>query len=352
MPSLHTSLAEARRQRGWSQAQLADRSGVSRAEVSAIETGRLVPSTVAALRLAAALGLPMENLFRLTPLDAKPDWAWPPRSDDGRLWEAAVGDRRLLFPVEGTAAGTLPHDGRAHGRSLESLPGAASAERTLVIAGCDPTVGLLVREVGARSGIRVLPLTRSSGDALELLRQGLVHVAGLHLGDENGRSRNESTVRHKLGRGYRLLHIVRWEEGVAVAPGRSKSVEALLRGRTRWVNREEGSGARRCLDRLLGSRRHPAGYERVVRDHRALAATISSGWAEAGICVRPVAVESRLNFLPVQRETYDLCFSEAFVEDPRAEALLAAVRSASYRLLLKDVPGWDAKHTGDVHAVA
>jgi putative molybdopterin biosynthesis protein len=149
-----------------------------------------------------------------------------------------------------------------------------------------------------------------------------------------------------------LLHLVRWEEGVALARGQARSVTALLRGRTRWVNREEGSGARRCLDLLLGSRRHPAGYERVVRDHRALAATISSGWAEAGICVRPVAVESRLDFFPIQRETYDLCFSDAFLEDPRADALLAAVRSASYRSLLKDIPGWDPKQTGDVRAVA
>jgi molybdate-binding protein/transcriptional regulator with XRE-family HTH domain len=352
MASLHSSLAEARRRRGWSQAQLADRSGVSRAEVSAIETGRQVPSTVAALRLAAAFGLPVESLFRLRPREARLDWAWPRPSGDSRVWEATVGDRRLLFPVEATAAGTLPHDGRTEGGRVVNIGGAASPERSLVIAGCDPTVGLLVREVAAHSGIRILPLTRSSGEALELLRGGLVHVAGLHLGDENGRSLNEPIVRQKLGSGYRLLHLVRWEEGVAVASGRARSIEALLRGRTRWVNREEGSGARRCLDRLLGTRRHPAGYERVVRDHRALAATISSGWAEAGICVRPVALESRLDFLPVQRETYDLCFGEAFLEDPRAEALLAAVRSASYRTLLRDVPGWDAKHTGDVRAVA
>jgi molybdate-binding protein/DNA-binding XRE family transcriptional regulator len=352
MPKVHNTLADARRQHGWSQAQLAQQSGVSRPEVSAIETGRLVPSTLTALQLASALGATVESVFRLKAPQTKTDWAWPSRSADGRLWEALVGERRLLFPVEATAAGTIAHDARAAGPSVQSLPGAVPAERTLVMAGCDPTVGLLSRELAVRSAIRVLPLTRSSGEALELLRRGLVHVAGLHLCDPNGRSLNEATVRRTLGRGYRLLHVVRWEEGIAIAPGRARSVASLLRGRARWVNREEGSGARRCLDHLLGSRRVPDGYEHVVQDHRAVAATVSSGWAEAGICVRPVAVESRLDFLSVQRETYDLCFSETFLEDPRAHALLAAVRSVSYRVLLKDVPGWDAKQTGDVRAVA
>jgi molybdate-binding protein/DNA-binding XRE family transcriptional regulator len=349
---LHSSLAAARREHGWSQADLARRARVSRAEVSAIETGRLVPSTVAALRLAGALGVPVERVFQLTSPGARLNWAWPAGTGDHRAWEAVVGDRRVLYPSEATAAGTLPHDRRVVRGSPERLPGATPPERTLVIAGCDPTVGLLTAEVAAGSGVRVLPLTRSSGEALDLLRRGLVHVAGLHLGDESGRSLNEDAVRRRLGGGYRLLHLVRWEEGVAVGPGRARSVEGLLRGRTRWVNREEGSGARRCLDRLLGSRRRPPGYEHVAPDHRALAGTISSGWAEAGICVRAVAVEARLDFLPVQREAYDLCFAEALMDDPRIDALLAAARSASYRRLLRDVPGWDVTRTGDVRAVA
>ena len=51
--------------RGWSQEELARLSGLSRAGVSAIETGRLIPSAAAALALAAALGCRVEDLFRL-----------------------------------------------------------------------------------------------------------------------------------------------------------------------------------------------------------------------------------------------------------------------------------------------
>jgi molybdate-binding protein len=52
----------------------------------------------------------------------------------------------------------------------------------------------------------VLPLLRSSGQALDLLRQGLVHVAGVHLTDASGHGTNDRVVRERLGRGYGLIH--------------------------------------------------------------------------------------------------------------------------------------------------
>ena len=58
-----TALAQIRATREWSQAALAEKCAVSRTEISAIETGRLVPSVAVALRLAAALGVSVETLF-------------------------------------------------------------------------------------------------------------------------------------------------------------------------------------------------------------------------------------------------------------------------------------------------
>ncbi len=63
---LENSLREARERAGWTQAQLAEAIGVSRKTVNTIENGVFVPSTVIALKLAAALGPPVEALFRLT----------------------------------------------------------------------------------------------------------------------------------------------------------------------------------------------------------------------------------------------------------------------------------------------
>src|SRR5215472_7331207 len=87
--------------RGWSQAELARRAGISRAAVSAIEIERLVPSVAAALALAAAFGCRVDALFAIGEVE-RPAWAWPAGSDPCRFWQAEVGGRVLYFPVEAT----------------------------------------------------------------------------------------------------------------------------------------------------------------------------------------------------------------------------------------------------------
>lgn len=47
------------------QQQLADAIGVSRQTVNAIETGRFVPSTLLALKIARQFGKPVEEVFQL-----------------------------------------------------------------------------------------------------------------------------------------------------------------------------------------------------------------------------------------------------------------------------------------------
>jgi putative transcriptional regulator len=52
-----------RAERGWSQAELADRIGVSRQAVNALETDKHDPSLGLAYRISAAFGLPVESIF-------------------------------------------------------------------------------------------------------------------------------------------------------------------------------------------------------------------------------------------------------------------------------------------------
>jgi molybdate-binding protein/transcriptional regulator with XRE-family HTH domain len=348
-----TPLAQLRHLRGWSQADLAACSGVSRTEISAVETGRLVPSVGVALKLASAVGESVEHLFGASPVNARPEWAWPRVGGDARVWHASLQGRLLAYPVEPTAAGTIPHDGRAEGQRVQALDDATPPGRTLVVAGCDPLAGLLARGLAAAHGIRVLPLLRSSAQALELLRRGLVHAAGLHLTDSAGRSANDEVVHDTLGPGYRLIHQLRWDAGIAILPQRrERTARALLRADVRWVNREEGSAARTSFDALLASRRRPDGYEHIVRDHRAVAATVASGWAEAGMCVKPAAAEAHLGFISLQREAYELCVAEAQLADPRVRALVTVLQSSAYRQSLSDVPGCSSRETGDLRTVA
>jgi putative transcriptional regulator len=64
--TLGNRLREAREGRGWTQAELAERIGVSRKTVNTIENRVFVPSTLIALKLARALDMPVEELFSIS----------------------------------------------------------------------------------------------------------------------------------------------------------------------------------------------------------------------------------------------------------------------------------------------
>lgn len=62
---LGSSLKEVRTAAGLTQAELAERAGVSRKTINTVENGVFVPSTLLALQLSRALGTTVEGLFHL-----------------------------------------------------------------------------------------------------------------------------------------------------------------------------------------------------------------------------------------------------------------------------------------------
>ena len=67
MDTLVTTMKLERAKRDLTQAQLADLAGITRKSINAIESGRMVPSTILALKLARALGVTVEELFSIEP---------------------------------------------------------------------------------------------------------------------------------------------------------------------------------------------------------------------------------------------------------------------------------------------
>lgn len=336
-----------RETRGWSQADLARRSGLSRAAVSAIEVDRLVTSVANALALADALACSVEYLFG--PMERgsnEPAWAFPPTDQSCRYWQATVNGRVLLFPTDASGTGVIAHDG-VHRDGVLIPNGDAEPAKTLVMACCDPAANLLVQEM-ARRGFRLLVISRPSRRALDLLRNRQVHVAGLHLATAADPNGNINAISDSLGTDCRVLRVARWDEGLTVSSGTGiRSVRAALRANLRWVGRESGSAARQCQDEILPNRTP----RRVARDHRGVAEAVRAGWADIGVCLRLSSHEAGLRFLPVRGEFYDLCFLSEDESDPRIQALIAAVRSASYRQTLRDLPGFDTANTGETRPV-
>jgi molybdate-binding protein/DNA-binding XRE family transcriptional regulator len=360
--NIDNNLRVFRSRAGWSQAEMGRLAGLSRAEISAIETGRLVPSTAVALALAGALGCTVEAIFRLPngePQQTGESWAWPRPAASGRFWRVEVGGCARLYPVEVSPLGLLPHDGTFRDEAVHFHPGDDSS-RTLVLASCDPAVSLLYSELARTAGLRLIVLPRSSRAALDLLRQGLVHAAGVHLARSDRASGNGNAVASDLAPAgeseYNLLCVADWEEGIALDPSLGlRSVRAAVAANLRWVGREAGSAARDCLDELLvGSKiglRGP-GALHEAHSHRGVADAIRGSWAQAGVCLRLASDEANLSFLSVRRERYEICFPESMAEDPRLVALSSAVRSSRYRRLLGELPGYDVSHTGELNRIA
>ncbi len=65
------------------------------------------------------------------------------------------------------------------------------------------------------------------------------------------------------------------------------------------VNRNQGSGTRILIDRLLGGRR-PAGYAVQPGTHSAVAAAVLQKRADWGVAIEAVARANELGFIPVQ----------------------------------------------------
>jgi putative transcriptional regulator len=68
---LFNRLLALRTQHGLTQAALAELVGVSRKTINTVENGVFIPSTLLALKLARALGEPVEALFSLDDKDDK-----------------------------------------------------------------------------------------------------------------------------------------------------------------------------------------------------------------------------------------------------------------------------------------
>ncbi len=68
---MKNSIKVERARKNWTQADLAEKIGISRQAMNAIETGKFVPSTLLALKMAYVFETPVEEIFKLEDSDFK-----------------------------------------------------------------------------------------------------------------------------------------------------------------------------------------------------------------------------------------------------------------------------------------
>ena len=153
---LENHLKRQRKSAGLSQNALAERVGVSRQAILAVEAGRNVPSTSLGLKLAYALGCNVEDIFQLAPapgIEAHLAPAPPANEGGTRVALGRVADRwvahRLPSHGVGAADGTIAG---TDGDTVKVTPlvSSSSLQRNVLVAGCAPLLGGVAARVGQR----------------------------------------------------------------------------------------------------------------------------------------------------------------------------------------------------------
>ncbi len=366
--TIQNNLAQLRMKRGLSAIKLAQKIGVSRQTIYAMETGTYVPNTVLALKLAQVLEVKVEDLFRLEPAEA------PAHTESVELLpadqEALPGlpvqlcdvDNRLVAVLPAPIAWSLPP---ADAVLIESGKRSAKARvqlfeeekqfrKRLLIAGCDPGISVLLRHL-QREGVEAVVAYRNSSQSLGLLKQSLIHVAGTHLRDEATGESNLPAVRKQFPKGsVAVISYAIWQEGIVIARGNPKSIKSiddLARRDVKIVNREPGSGARLLLDSNLQkagiASQAVKGYQEITTGHLPAAWQVKNGSADCCFATKTAACVFGLDFIPLDSERYDLVIHKENLSHPGIQILLDTLGRTAFRRELEGLGGYDTRIAGD-----
>lgn len=364
---IEVRLAAAREACGMGAAELARRAGVSRQTVYAIESGTFVPNTAVALRMAQALGVPVEQLFSLAEEPEERD----PRTGVCRaVMIAGTPSPGLPVRLARSAAGWVCAPCRMHGFYLAQMDGLirrvlgkarveveclnSEAAGGVALAGCDPALGSLASAAQGAGAARVLLAPVSSRKAMDLLKKGRVRVAGVHLKDPATGEWNLPQLRRAFpGEDLCVVTFARWQEGLLVARGNPlllRGVEDLGRTGVRFINREPGTGSRALLDRLLRqaglSGAAIQGYDTIAGGHLPAAAAVARGEADCCIGVSSAARSYGLDFIPLEEERFDLVARRGDLELSPVRSLFDVLSTGGFRRRLAAVAGYDVTETG------
>jgi putative molybdopterin biosynthesis protein len=222
----------------------------------------------------------------------------------------------------------------------------------------DMALPLLRERAGAEHRLHVELKFAGSVDALRALADGRCVVAGFHVPKmPSGGKLFEVSLKPLLKPGlHKLIACATRHQGLIVArdnPKRIGSLRDLTRDGVRFVNRQSGSGTRLLTDQLLElehiAPESIAGYADSAEDsHLAVAATVASGAADAGVGIEAAAQRYDLDFVPLAEEDYFLvCLRDALDSAPVLK-LRQVLASDTWQQTLRALPGYGGEGAGAV----
>jgi len=186
-----------------------------------------------------------------------------------------------------------------------------------------------------QQGVRTKFLAVGSTAGLDAAKRGECDLAGIHLLDPKTNEYNRPflTTALEFVPGYGRLQGIVFRPGDIRFEGRTaQEVIARATGDPAcvMVNRNQGSGTRALIDRLLDGVK-PHGYAVQPRNHNAVAAAVVQGRADWGMTLDTIARSAGLGFLPVQAEQYDFVVPRPRANRPGVVAFKALLARTSTR---------------------
>jgi len=372
---IRTNLAELRTMRGLGAAELAAKVGISRQTVYAIEAGTYVPNTSVSLKLARALESTVEAIFEIVPEETAPDdiskatilgnselmVSGQPLQlcSVGRQLVAVVAEPGIwgLPPADAVLLGPVRRGRHAPKGKIRVLGDRWMKSSRILLAGCDPSVSILVRAIHAHD-CELLVTYENSTRSLELLRQDLVHIAGSHLIDKMTGKTDLSPITKEFSPDeVAVVSYADWAEGIVTAPNNPKGITGiadLTRKDVSFTNREQGAGCRRVLDDLLKrngiSSRKVNGYNHITVGHLPAARLVMNGEVDCCISTQAVARGLALDFIPLANKPYHLVIRREYLGLLPVQTMLDLLRRASFRREVESCTGYSMRTAGDLLA--
>ena len=284
-----------------------------------------------------------------------------------------VGDRIVATPLP-RGAGTITSLTEADGIirianhvegindsemvSAELLRPLPSISRTIVIVGShDNSLDVLANQLKIYHSELTLSSSHvGSMGGLMAIKRGVCHLAGTHLLDTEDGSYNISYLAKYLpDAAVKLVHLVQRDQGLMIPPGNPKGIkgiEDLGRQDLTFINRQVGSGTRILLDYKLKQLNIKTaainGYQNEEFTHMAVAVSVLSGAADAGLGIYAAAKALNLDFIPVVTEQYDLAIALEYFETAPIKILLEIINSQEFKKQVQALGGYNTENTGKV----
>jgi DNA-binding XRE family transcriptional regulator len=333
-----SALRRRRLECGLTQTELAARAGVSRQLVAAVEAGHNTPAVDAALGLARALTTNVEELFGepvpdvVAALGSRLREGVPLRV--GRVADQLVAAELADHGVAG--ASWAKPDGVLNAGKLRLFPGTAPAG--IVIAGCDPSLGVAEAMLGGLGPRSLLTISAPTDTALGALKQSRVHAAVVH-----GVAGELPTPPVPVAR----WHFARWQVGLAVAPeAPGDSLEAVLSRQTLIAQRNAAAASQQAFERATtkaGINQLPPGPRATGHiDAARIAATIDG----AAVTTEAAARAFSLRFLALEDHTVEIWVAERWLDHPGTSALGGLLSSAAFTDRVAHFAGYDLAGCG------